>query len=140
MLKFTYTSTGVILERSVESFEATIRRRVLLGLRLGEPVGLEPTSISLLVSHSLPDLKGLMGAMATLRSQDSHQASAQASVHALELTQKGPAQVEMRLQGYWLAQQENPGEGIFFMNVDPVLEGYLVNIWQSSHLDASCCS
>jgi hypothetical protein len=136
MLKLTYTSTGVTLERSVESFEATIRRRVLLGLRLGEPVGLEPTSVSLLVSHSLPELKGLIGAMATLRSQGPHPVS----VHPLELIQKGAAQVEMRLQGYWLAQPENPGEGIFFMNVDPFLEEYLVNIWQSSHLDASCCS
>jgi hypothetical protein len=128
MLKLTYTSTGVTLERSVESFEATIRRRVLLGLRIGEPVGLEPTSISLLVDHSLPALKGLMGAIA------------QTPTNALELVRKGAAQVEMRLQGYWLAQQENPGEGIFLMNADPVLEGYLVNIWQASHQDASCCS
>jgi hypothetical protein len=128
MLKLTYTSTGVILERSVESFEAAIRQRVLFGLRIGEPVGLEPTSISLLVSHSLPALKGLMGVVA------------QTPTHALELIQKEAAQVEMRLKGYWLAQQENPGEGIFFMNVEPIIEGYLVNIWQSSHQDASCCS
>ncbi|WP_404788134.1 alr0857 family protein [Altericista sp. CCNU0014] len=134
MLKLTYTSTGVTLERSVESFEATIRRRVLLGLRIGEPVGLEPTSVSLLVDDSLPALKGLMGAVAA------HQESAQTPTNVLELIQKGAAQVEMRLQGYWLAQQKNPGEGIFFMNADPVLEGYLVNIWQASHQDASCCS
>jgi hypothetical protein len=128
MLKLTYTSTGVTLERSVESFEATIRRRVLLGLRIGEPVGLEPTSISLLVSHSLPALEGLMRAIT------------QTPTNALELIQKGAAQVEMRLKGYWLVQSESPGEGIFLMNVEPVLEGYLVNIWQSSHQDASCCS
>jgi hypothetical protein len=128
MLKLTYTSTGVILERSVESFEAAIRQRVLFGLRIGEPVGLEPTSISLLVSHSLPALKGLMGVVA------------QTPTHALELIQKEAAQVEMRLKGYWLSQQEHPGEGIFFMNVEPIIEGYLVNIWQSSHQDASCCS
>ncbi len=140
MLKLTYTSTGVTLERSVESFEATIRRRVLVGLRIGEPVGLEPTSISLLVNHSLPALKGLMGAIAKLRTQSPHPESAQTPTNALELIQKGAAQVEMRLQGYWLAQQENPGEGIFFMNTDPVLEGHLVQIWQSSHQDASCCS
>jgi hypothetical protein len=134
MLKLTYTSTGVTLERSVESFEATIRRRVLLGLRIGEPVGLEPTSISLLVNHSLPALEGLMRAIAP------HQESAQTPTNALELIQKGAAQIEMRLKGYWLTQSKNPGEGIFLMNVEPVLEGYLVNIWQSSHQDASCCS
>jgi hypothetical protein len=128
MLKFTYTSTGVTLERSVESFETTIRRRVLIGLRIGEPVGLEPTSVSLLVSHSLPALKGLMGAIT------------QTPTNALELIQKGAAQVEMRLKGYWLAQAENPGEGIFFVNTDPILESHLVKIWQSSHQDASCCS
>jgi hypothetical protein len=128
MLKFTYTSTGVTLERSVESFETSIRQRVLLGMRIGEPVGLEPTSISLLVSHSLPDLKRLMAVVV------------QTPTNALELIQKGAAQVEMRLKGYWLTQSENPGEGIFFMNVEPVVEGYLVNIWQSSHQDASCCS
>jgi hypothetical protein len=128
MLKLTYTSTGVTLERSVEPFEAAIRQRVLLGLRIGEPVGLEPTSVSLLVSHSLPALKGLMAVIV------------QTPTNALELIQKGAAQVEMRLKGYWLTQSGNPGEGIFLMNVEPVLEGYLVNIWQSSHQDASCCS
>jgi hypothetical protein len=128
MLKLTYTSTGVTLERSVESFEAAIRQRVLLGLRIGEPVGLEPTSISLLVSHSLPALKGLMGAIS------------KTPTNALELIQKGTAQIEMRLQGYWVAQQENLGEGIFFINTDPALENHLVQIWQSSHRDASCCS
>jgi hypothetical protein len=128
MLKLTYTSTGVTLERSVESFEATLRRRVLLGLRIGEPVGLEPTSVSLLVSHSLPALKGLIGIIS------------QTPTNALELIQKGAAQVEMRLQGYWLAQQENPGEGIFFVNTDPAVERHLVQIWQASHQDASCCS
>jgi hypothetical protein len=128
MLKLTYTSTGVILERSVESFEATLRRRVLLGLRIGEPVGLEPTSISLRVSRSLPALQGLMGEIADI------------PTHTLQLIQKEAAQVEMRLQGYWLAQQENPGEGIFLLNLEPILEGHLVNIWQASHQDASCCS
>jgi hypothetical protein len=128
MLKLTYTSTGVTLERSVEPFEAAIRQRVLLGMRIGEPVGLEPTSVSLLVSHSLPDLKGLMAVIV------------QTPSNALELIQKGAVQVEMRLKGYWLSQSENPGEGIFLMNVDPVLEGHLVNIWLSSHQDASCCS
>ena len=128
MLKLTYTSTGVTLERSVEPFEAVIRQRVLLGMRIGEPVGLEPTSVSLLVSHSLPALKGLMTVIV------------QTPTNALELIQKGAAQVEMRLKGYWLTQSENPGEGIFLMNAEPVLEGYLVNIWQSSHQDASCCS
>ena len=128
MLKLTYTSTGVTLERSVESFEAAIRQRVLLGLRIGEPVGLEPTSVSLLVSHSLPALNGLMREIS------------QTPTNALELTQKGAAQVEMRLQGYWLAQQENQGEGIFFVNTDPALENHLLKIWQSSHQDASCCS
>lgn len=128
MLKLTYTSTGVTLERSVESFEATIRRRVLLGLRIGEPVGLEPTSISLLVSRSLPALKGLMAMIS------------ETATHPLQLIQKGSAQVEMRLQGYWLAQPEKHGEGIFFLNVEPALEGHLINIWQASHQDASCCS
>ena len=128
MLKLTYTSTGVTLERSVESFESAIRQRVLLGLRIGEPVGLEPTSISLLVSQSLPALKGLMGFIS------------QSPTNALELIQKGAAQVEMQMKGYWLAQPENPGEGIFFMNTDSALEGHLVKIWQSSHQDASCCS
>jgi hypothetical protein len=133
MLKLTYTSTGVTLERSVESFEVTLRRRVLLGLRIGEPVGLEPTSISLRVSRSLPAVQGLMGAIAT------HQESVDIPTHTLQLIQKEAAQVEMRLQGYWLAQQENPGEGIFFLNLEPILEGHLVNIWQASHQDASCC-
>ncbi|HEY9827603.1 MAG TPA: alr0857 family protein, partial [Stenomitos sp.] len=119
---------GVTLERSVESLEAVVRRRVLLGLRMGEPVGLEPTSVSVLVNQSLPDLKGLMTAILNT------------PTNALELIQKGAAQVEMRLQGYWLSPQSAAGEGIFFISLDPHLEGHFVKIWQSSHQDASCYS
>jgi hypothetical protein len=127
MLKITYTSTGATLEHSYESLESIIRRRVLLNLRVGNPLGLEPTSVSLLVSQSLPTLKALVGAIAHTPTQ------------ALELIQKGAAQVEMRLQGYWLAQQEKPGEGIFFANFDPILECHLVKIWRESQQDVSCC-
>jgi hypothetical protein len=127
MLKLTYTSTGVTLERSVESLDVAIRRRVLLGLSMGQPLGLEPTSISLMVNRSVPALKALMSAVAS------------APASTLRLVQK-TAQVEMQLQGYWLAQPEPLGEGIFMMNLDPTLEGHLVNIWQASQQDASCCS
>jgi hypothetical protein len=127
MLKITYTSTGATLEHSCESLESILRRRVLVSLRVGEPLGLEPIAVSLLVGHSLPGLKALAGAIA------------QTPTQALALIQKSAAQVEMRLQGYWLAQQEKPGEGIFFATFDPALEGHLVKIWQESHQDVSCC-
>jgi hypothetical protein len=127
MLKLTYTSTGVTLERSVESLEIAVRRRVLLGISMGQPLGMEPTSISLMVNRSIPALKALMSAVAS------------APDSTLRLVQRA-AQVEMQLQGYWLAQQEALGEGVFMMNLDPTLEGHLVNIWQASQQDASCCS
>lgn len=128
MLKLTYTSTGVTLERSVESLELAMRRRVLLSLSLGEPLGLEPTSISLMVNRSAPTLKTLIAAISD------------APTSALRLVQKGAVQVEMQLQGYWLAQQEQPGQGVFMMACDPAVEGHLVKIWQVSQQDASCCS
>ena len=128
MLKLTYTSTGVILERSVESLEVAVRRRVLLSLSMGEPLGLEPTSVSLMVDRSVPMLKTLMTAISD------NPAS------TLKLVQRETAQVEMQLQGYWLARQEIPGEGVFMMNLDPALEGHLVKIWQASQQDASCYS
>ncbi len=127
MLKITYTSTGATLEHSCESLEATIRRRVMLNLRVGEPLGLEPTSISLLVNHSVPALKALATAIA------------QSPTHALQIIQRGAAQVEMQLQGYWLAQPKNPGEGVFFANFDPTLECHLVKIWRTSQEDVSYC-
>jgi hypothetical protein len=127
MLKLTYTSTGVTLERSVESLDVAVRRRVMLGLRMGQPLGMEPTSVSLMVNRSVPALKALMSAVAS------------APASTLRLVQRA-AQVEMQLQGYWLAQQEPLGEGVFMMNLDPTLEGHLVNIWQASQQDASCCS
>jgi hypothetical protein len=127
MLKLTYTSTGVTLERSVESLEVAVRRRVMVGLSAGQPLGMEPTSISLMVNRSIPALKALMSAVAS------------APATTLQLVQKA-AQVEMQLQGYWLAQQDTLGEGIFMTNLDPTLESHLVNIWQASQQDASCCS
>jgi hypothetical protein len=128
MLKLTYTSTGVTLERSVEPLEVAVRRRIMLGLSMGKPLGLEPTSVSLMVNRSVPALKALSDAVSN------------AQVSTLRLVQREAAQVEMQLQGYWLAQQEILGEGVFMMNLDPTLEGHLVNIWQASQQDASCCS
>jgi hypothetical protein len=128
MLKLTYTSTGVTLERSVESLEVAVRRRVMLGLRMGNPLGLEPTSISLMANRSIPALMALISAVSA------------APASTLRLVQRESAQVEMQLQGYWLAQQEAVGEGIFMTNLDPTLESHLVNIWQASQQDASCCS
>ncbi len=127
MLKLTYTSTGVTLERSVESLEVAVRRRVMLGLSMGQPLGMEPTSVSLMANRSVPALKSLVSAVAI------------APASSLRLIQRA-AQVEMQLQGYWLAQQETLGEGVFMMNLDPTLEDHLVNIWQASQQDASCCS
>jgi hypothetical protein len=128
MLKLTYTSTGVTLERSVEPLEVAMRQRVMLGLRMGQPLGMEPTSVSLMVNRSVPALRALMSAVAS------------APAASLRLIQKEAAQVEMQLQGYWLAQQESLGEGVFMMNLDPTLEGHMVSIWQASQQDASCCS
>ncbi len=127
MLKLTYTSTGVTLERSVESLEAAMRRRVLLSLSVGEPLGLEPTSISLMVNRSLPKLKTLMKAISEV------------SASSLKLVHKEAAQVEMQLQGYWLSQQD-PGEGVFMTNLDSGVEGHLVEVWRASQQDVSCCS
>jgi hypothetical protein len=127
MLKLTYTETGVTLERTFESLEAALRRRVFLGLSMGQPLGLEPTSASLLINASLPALKVLTTAIAD------------SSSHALHLIQRGAAQVEMQLQGYWLAGQCG-SEGIFYTNLDPVLESQLVSVWQTSQQDLSCLS
>jgi hypothetical protein len=143
MLKLTYTSTGVTLERSVEPLEVAVRRRMMLGLRMGQPLGMEPTSVSLMVNRSIPGLKALISAVAsapasTLRLVQKE--AAPAEIQQVEIQQVEMQQVEMQLQGYWLAQQEPLGEGIFMMNLDPTLEGHLVNIWQASQQDASCCS
>jgi hypothetical protein len=66
-------------------------------------------------------------------------AIADSSSHALHLIQRGAAQVEMQLQGYWLAGQCG-SEGIFYTNLDPVLESQLVSVWQTSQQDLSCLS
>jgi hypothetical protein len=127
MLKLTYTETGVTLERTFESLEAALRRRVFLGLSMGQPLGLEPTSASLLINASLPALQALTTAIAD------------SSSHALQLIQRGAAQVEMQLQGYWLAEQYG-SEGVFYTNLDPALESQLVSVWQTSQQDLSCLS
>jgi hypothetical protein len=82
----------------------------------------------LMVDRSVPMLKTLMTAISDTPAS------------TLKLVQRETAQVEMQLQGYWLARQEIPGEGVFMMNLDPALEGHLVKIWQASQQDASCYS
>ena len=128
MLKLTYTSMGVTLERSVEPLATALRRRVLLGLRTGAPLLLEPTSISLLVDHALPALRHLRACIDDAPTQ------------TVQLIHKNATQIELQLQGYWLAQPEQVGEGIFFPNLNDGLEDPLVELWQSTYQDVSCCS
>ncbi len=138
MLKLTYTSTGVTLERSVEPLEVAVRHRMMLGLSTGQPLGMEPTSVSLMINRSIPALKALISAVASTPASTLRLVQKEAA--PAEMQQAEIQQVEMQLQGYWLAQQEPLGEGVFMMNLDPTLEGHLVNIWQASQQDASCYS
>ncbi len=124
MLKLTYTSSGLLFERSSEDLEAIIRSRVRLGLGVKQPLGLEPRVISIAVDSELPTLPSLLLAIA------------QHPTSALQVIGQGTCHLELQIQGYWLASAT--GAGMFLMALDAALEDPLAGLWQVEQSDASC--
>jgi hypothetical protein len=56
MLKLTYTETGFRLERLAQSLEEWVQGRVILALRVGQSLLVEPSTASFLLPVDLPGL------------------------------------------------------------------------------------
>ncbi|MBV9389086.1 MAG: hypothetical protein JOZ78_21930 [Chroococcidiopsidaceae cyanobacterium CP_BM_ER_R8_30] len=109
MLKLTYTEMGLHLEWLADSLEVVVEQRVILALRTGQPIHVEPSCASFLLPIDLPGLVDLQIAIS------------QAQTDCIALTPVDSNDVEVNLRGTWLAAATSAHEGIF---VTAMSEGF----------------
>lgn len=124
MLKLTYTETGVHLELVAQSLEEWVFSRVILSLRVGLRLLVEPSTASFLLPADLPGLPLL-------------QSAAQLETEAIALCVCDAEYIEVTLQGTWLAADEESAEGAFVAAMSDLTEFFLFKLWQEAQTCAS---
>jgi hypothetical protein len=119
MLKLIYTETDLHMEKLTTSLEDWISKRVLLALRVGDKISVEPTGASFGLSTSLtgwPELEHLIGREAS---------------ETVSLSVCDEDLMEIGLEGYWLCQNPLQEEGIFVTHLPLVIENTLFGMWEA---------
>jgi hypothetical protein len=101
MLKLTYTETSFYLECFIQSLEEWVQTRVILALRVGQCLCVEPSTASFLLPINLPGVEMLK---ALINREDSE---------IIALCSCDNEYVEVTLRGYWLSNGSQDAEGMF---------------------------
>ena len=116
MLKLNYTEVGLHMERSQSAPELLIAQHVVLAMRLGQTLWVEPGHAAFLLPVNVPELVQL--------EQD-------CSPLAMVLPVDDEF-VEVRLSGSWIAQSQAAHEGMFLSVMAAQTERLLYRLWQMS--------
>lgn len=124
MLKLTYTENGFYLERLAQPIEEWVTARVILSLRAGTSLVVEPSTASFLLPVDMPQLRHLE------RYQDGED--------AIVLTTCDAEYVEVSLKGTWMTSDTNNAEGIFVASMSYAIEFFLIKLWEESQIRTRC--
>ena len=125
MLKLNYTDVGLFMERTITNPELLIAQRVLLAMRLGRSLHIEPGRASFLLPADIPELKVLE--MALHREYGS----------AVTLIAVDEEFVEVGLSGSWSAEDKDAHEGMFLTVMSDRTEFLIHKLWQMSEVRIS---
>ncbi len=117
MLKLIYTENGYELELLSQSTEEWLTTRVILALRTGTNLYIEPSTASFLLPADLPHLVDLEilieGDFLTVSPCDAEY-------------------VEVSLKGTWVVETPDSEEGIFITAMSNCAEFFLFKLWQAA--------
>ncbi|MEA5533187.1 alr0857 family protein [Crocosphaera sp. XPORK-15E] len=125
MLKLIYTENGFSLDYLNQSLEAWVTTRVMLALRSGSSLCVEPSQAAFLIPVDLPYLDQLLAAAAAEMGE------------VLEVTTCDDESVEVVLQGTWLGSDVASEEGVFVCRLSDRAEFLLHKLWQETQLSTS---
>ncbi len=128
MLKLTYIETGFYLEYLAKSLEEWVQGRVVLALRVGETLCIEPSTASFLLPADLPGLDALA---LEIRRQDPE---------VISLSVCDAEYIEVSIEGTWVSSNADSTEGVFVAAMSHSLEFFLLKLWQDSQVSASVLS
>lgn len=116
MLKLTYTETGFNLERLAQSPEQLVALRVVLAMRVGQSISVEPSTVAFLLPANLP-------ALSLLQSE----ARADGS-ETIALCVADAEYVEVTLRGTWISLSEGV-DGVFMTVLGDRAEFLVFKLW-----------
>ncbi len=123
MLKLTYTETGFYLEYIAQSLEDWVQARVILALRVGQSLCVEPSTASFLLPVDLPGVDVLKAEVK--RSDKEH----------ITICVCDAEYVEVTLRGSWISSGCEDATGVFVTMMSQSTEFFLHKLW----LDAQAC-
>jgi hypothetical protein len=125
MLKLNYTEVGLYMEQVMTSLELLIAQRVVLAMRLGQTLHVEPGQASFLLPVDTPELMQLE---ATL------QKDCNTNVSVIPVDDEF---VEVNLCGSWIAENTEAHEGMFVAAMSDRAEFFVYKLWQMSQTHVS---
>ena len=128
MLKLTYLETGFYLEYLAKSLEDWVQEQVVLALRVGESLYIEPTTAAFLLPADLPDLETLVMEIRRLDPE------------SISLSAGDAEYIEVSLNGTWVSLNADSEEGVFVAAMSHSIEFFLLKLWQDSQVSTSVLS
>ncbi|QKQ76058.1 alr0857 family protein [Nostoc sp. TCL240-02] len=128
MLKLTYTENSFDLEFITLSLEEWVAQRVILALRVGQSLCIEPSTASFLLPVDLPGVEVLK---AEVKRDDRE---------IIALCASDTQYMEVTLQGSWLSDSSKDAVGVFFTTMSDRAEFFLHKLWQEAQACASVMS
>ncbi|NWF58640.1 MAG: hypothetical protein HXY43_04830 [Fischerella sp.] len=128
MLKLTYTETSFHLECLTQSLEEWVAQRVILALRVGQSLCVEPSTASFLLPADLPGLEQLK----TQVQWDERE--------IIALCPSDAEYIEVTLRGSWLSEISEDVEGVFVTTMSDRTELLLHKLWLAAGRCASVMS
>lgn len=126
MLKLTYTENSFYLEFLTQSVEEWIQSRVLLTLRVGQSLCVEPSAASFLLPVDLPGV----GRLHSEIEQDNNK-------EIIEVYACDTEFIEVTLRGYWLSVSARSMSGGFVTTMNRSTESFLHQLWLEARKNAS---
>lgn len=125
MLKLIYTEANLHLEQIATPLEMLVAQRVILALRIGQPLQIEPSRAAFLLSAHTPGL-------AQLKASLCFEPNPVVTVRPVDADY-----VEISLQGSWLASGTNAHEGMFITAFTDRTEFLIYKLWHLTQVQIS---
>ncbi|MBD1910386.1 MULTISPECIES: alr0857 family protein [unclassified Leptolyngbya] len=118
MLKLTYIEDGLYMEQIAAPLEMLVAQRVMLALRGGQILHVEPGRAAFLIAHDVPALTHLVTELRV------------AQVSDVVLTPVDDEFIEISLYGHWIAENAQAHEGMFICALPARLEYSVHKLWK----------
>jgi hypothetical protein len=125
VLKLNYTEAGLYLERIAAPLEVLVAQRVILALRAGQTLQVEPGKAAFLLPAAVDGLAQLTIALRDLNNEN-------IAIDAVDAEF-----VEVSLHGTWIAASSDAEEGTFITALSDRAEFFVAKLWQISQLHLS---